>query len=143
MLGRADGGADLVLASVHGGGQMVNVSPLRRVPQQRAPASSCGVALGLDAHTVSSLLPRLPRLDAAARASTRYGDDLIRERGFACKAELLAKLAALGARIEEVPVDLDGSRRVGESKMSILPTLAGYWRLFARRGSTREEAHAA
>ena len=33
-------------------------------------------------------------------------------------------------QIEEVPVDLDGGRRVGESKMKLLPTLAGYWRLF-------------
>ena len=41
---------------------------------------------------------------------------MITESGFACKAELLAKLAALGARVEEVPVDLDASRRIGESQ---------------------------
>jgi twitching motility two-component system response regulator PilH len=46
------------------------------------------------------------------------------------QAELLAKIAALGTRVAEVPVDLDGSRRVGASKMAIGPTLAGYWRLF-------------
>jgi dolichol-phosphate mannosyltransferase len=69
-----------------------------------------------------------------------YGDNLIRERGFACKAELLAKLSELGARIEEVPVDLDASRRMGESKMSILPTLAGYWRILTRDRLGRESA---
>ena len=68
-----------------------------------------------------------------ADAQARYGNDLIRERGFACKAELLAKLAALGARIEEVPVGLDSSRRVGESKMPILRTVLCYWRMMARQ----------
>ena len=58
--------------------------------------------------------------------------DLIQERGFACKAELLTKLGKLGARIEEVPVALDGSRRKGESKMRVLPTVLGYWRLVFR-----------
>jgi len=93
--------------------------------------------LGLDARTVSSFF-RVYRASVLREASRRYGDKLITETGFACKAELLAKIASLGTRIEEVPVDLDGSRRVGESKMSIGPTLAGYWRLF-RGGSKLPE----
>jgi dolichol-phosphate mannosyltransferase len=71
------------------------------------------------------------------RGLKRYGDRLIEEPGFACKAEILAKLNRLGARIEEVPVDLDGSRRNGESKMRILPTFLGYWRLMIRERVAR------
>ena len=67
------------------------------------------------------------------------------ESGFACKAEILAKLTTLGAVVSEVPVDLDGSRRIGASKMQIGPTLAGYGRLVRRRfsaadASARKEA---
>ncbi len=135
MLGHAAAGAELVLASVHGGGQMVNVSPLRRF-LSRAAGAVVRVALGLDAHTVSSFF-RVYSVSTLRRAHDHYGERLIEERGFACKAELLAKLARLGVKPVEVPVDLDGSRRIGESKMSILPTLAGYGRLMLRR-QTRE-----
>ena len=136
MLSRAAAGAELVLASVHGGGRMVNVSRHRRLLSNLA-GKVVRVALGLDAHTVSCFY-RVYRVSTLRRGLERYGDKLIQEPGFACKAELLAKLAALGARVEEVPIDLDGSRRIGESKMSILPTLCGYARLMARRRVERE-----
>lgn len=128
MLAEIDAGAGLVLASVHGGGQMVNVSLLRRFLSKCA-GYMVRLLLGLDAYTVSSFF-RVYRASVLRDAHQRYGASLITESGFACKAELLAKIAALGTSIEEVPVDLDGSRRVGASKMSIGPTLAGYWRLF-------------
>jgi dolichol-phosphate mannosyltransferase len=131
MLSRAAAGAELVLASVHGGGRMVNVSPLRRFLSIGA-GLTVRLALGLDARTVSCFF-RVYRASILRVAVAHYGDDLIRERGFACKAELLAKLAGLGARVEEVPVDLDARRRVGQSRMRILPTLLGYGRLMARQ----------
>jgi dolichol-phosphate mannosyltransferase len=140
MFGEIDAGAGLVLASVHGGGQMVNVSLLRRF-LSRCAGAAVRMLLGLDARTVSSFF-RVYRASVLREASHRYGDRLITETGFACKAELLAKIASLGTRIEEVPVDLDGSRRVGESKMAIGPTLAGYWRLF-RGSKLNDEAGAA
>lgn len=136
MLARAAAGAELVLASVHGGGRMVNVSPMRRLLSVGA-GLTVRVALGLDARTVSCFF-RVYRASIMREATAHYGDDLIRETGFACKAELLAKLAELGARVEEVPVDLDARRRVGESRMRILPTLLGYCRLMARQRVARD-----
>jgi dolichol-phosphate mannosyltransferase len=140
MIACARGGAELVLASVHGGGRMVNVSRLRRV-LSRGAGWAVRRGLGVQARTVSSFF-RVYRASALRAATERYGDALIRESGFACKAELLAKLAATGARIEEVPVDLDGARRLGASKMRILPTLAGYWRLMLRSRLGLEKAAA-
>jgi dolichol-phosphate mannosyltransferase len=131
MLECAAGGDDLVLASVHGGGRMVNVSLMRRVLSKGAGVI-VRAALGLDARTVSSFF-RVYRAAILRAAFARYGDDLISESGFACKAELLAKIAALGAKVSEVPVDLDASRRVGKSKMRIGPTLRAYWRLVRQR----------
>ena len=127
MLARARAGADLVLASW----VMVNVSRLRRVLSDGA-ALIVRRVLGIEAHTVSSFF-RVYRASCLRRASARYGDTLIREPGFACKAELLAKIAAIGARIEEVPVGLDTSRRIGESKMPVFRTVLAYWRMMARQ----------
>jgi len=127
MLARARAGADLVLASW----VMVNVSRLRRVLSGGA-ALVVRRVLGIEAHTVSSFF-RVYRASCLRRAGARYGDSLIREPGFACKAELLAKLAAIGARIEEVPVGLDTSRRIGESKMPVFRTVLAYWRMMARQ----------
>jgi dolichol-phosphate mannosyltransferase len=131
MIKRCANSAGLVLASVHGGGTMINVSRTRRML-----SVSAGVAvrrlLSLDAATVSSFF-RVYRASALRTGFARYGDELIEERGFACKAELLSKLSALGVTVEEVPVDLDASRRIGESKMPVFQTLAGYGRLFVRQ----------
>lgn len=127
MLERAATSDDLVLASVHGGGRMVNVGVIRRM-LSRAASMVVRSALGLDAHTVSSFF-RVYRGSILRDADARYGESLIKEAGFACKAELLSKLTAIGARVSEVPVDLDASRRIGKSKMRVVPTLKGYWRL--------------
>ena len=127
MLDRAAEGADLVLAKW----QMVNVSFRRRLLSAGA-GFVVRHALGLQAHTVSSFF-RVYRVAALRTALDRYGDDLIREPGFACKAEILAKLIHLGARVEEVPVELDSTKRVGKSKMPILRTFAAYWRMMARQ----------
>jgi glycosyltransferase involved in cell wall biosynthesis len=131
MLERAVAGAELVLASVHGGGRMVNVGPCRRL-LSRGAGYVVRRALGIDAQTVSSFF-RVYRSSALRAGLRSYGDGLIQETGFACKAELLAKLVAIGARVEEVPVDLDAARRVGKSKMPVLQTVAGYGRLCVRR----------
>ena len=138
MLARAHEGAELVLASVHGGGHMINVGRLRRL-LSRGAGWFARVALGVDERTVSSFF-RVYRAALLRSGIHRYGDSLIRESGFACKAELLGKLRALGARVEEVPVDVDGARRVGESKMPVLKTMLGYWRLLARRRLGLERA---
>jgi dolichol-phosphate mannosyltransferase len=134
MLERARDGAELVLADW----RMVNVPRFRRALSHGA-GWFMRAGLGVQAHTVSSFF-RVYRASLLRDGFGRYGDTLIRERGFACKAELLAKLAALGARIEEVPVALDTSRRRGESKMPILKTTLCYWRMLARHRFAKELA---
>jgi dolichol-phosphate mannosyltransferase len=132
MLRRARMSAELVLASW----VMVNVSRFRRFLSGGA-AVVINSILGVDAKTVSSFY-RVYRASTLRRAVARYGDGLIREPGFACKAELLSKLTSLGASIEEVDVGLDTSRRVGESKMPIMRTIFHYWRLMARQRFARD-----
>ena len=135
MIERATAGIDLVLASVHGGGQMIGVSRQRRFLSVGA-GLAMRFALGLDAATVSSFF-RVYRAGILRDAMTRYGDGFIREPGFACKAEILSKLVQMSASVEEIPVDLDASRRLGESKMQVMPTMLAYGRLAARQWAGR------
>jgi dolichol-phosphate mannosyltransferase len=126
MLARAEAGVELVLADW----RMVNVGALRRWLSLAA-----GVVvrhgLGLKAKTVSSFF-RVYRASALRRGVEAYGDDFVQETGFACKAEILVKLVALGVRVEEVPVPLDWSRRLGKSQMPVLRTMLDYWRMLLR-----------
>jgi dolichol-phosphate mannosyltransferase len=133
MIARAHAGVDLVLASW----VMVKVSWLRRMLSEGS-GHFVRAALGVDATTVSSFF-RVYRASLLKAAAEHYGDDLIREPGFVCKAEVLAKVAALGARIEEIPVDLDTSRREGKSNMPIIKTTFTYWRMCARMRLARGE----
>jgi len=134
MLERAAAGADLVLASW----KMQNVSRWRRF-LSGAAGFVVRHALGVNAKTVSSFF-RVYRAQTLSAAMKRYGDNFIRERGFACKAEILANIARLGAEIEEVQVDLDWSRREGESKMPVARTMVAYWRMLARQSFARQAA---
>jgi dolichol-phosphate mannosyltransferase len=126
MLDEVRRGADVVLADW----RMEGVSAHRRL-LSAAAGWVVRHSLGLEATTVSSFF-RVYRASTLQDASDRYGERLIRERGFACKAELLAKLAAMNARIVEVPVSLDWSKRNGESKMPVFKTMLAYWRMLFR-----------
>jgi dolichol-phosphate mannosyltransferase len=132
MIERAHAGAELVLAAW----VMVNVGRLRRTLSEGA-GFVVRRALGLEATTVSSFF-RVYRASILRAGFSRYGETLIRERGFACKAEILAKLAGLGARVEEVPVGLDTSKRIGKSKMPIFRTMLAYWRMVSRERGARD-----
>jgi dolichol-phosphate mannosyltransferase len=135
MLAAAGAGADIVLASHHGTGELANVSAHRRF-LSRAASSVIRRGGGLDASTVSSFF-RVYRVQVLRDGYERYGDNLIQERGFACKAEILIKLSRMGITVAEVPVTLDWGKREGASKMKVLPTMGGYARLMARQTFAR------
>jgi dolichol-phosphate mannosyltransferase len=137
MIEVAKGGADIVLACHHTG-ELANVSRHRRF-LSKAAASAIRAGAGLNASTVSSFF-RVYRADMLRAGYTLHGENLIRERGFACKAELLIKLSRMGAQVAEVPVTLDWSKREGESKLRVLPTMAGYARMMTRQVAGRRNA---
>jgi dolichol-phosphate mannosyltransferase len=135
MLYVASQDADIVLASHHAGGELANVSRHRRF-LSKAASSAIRRGAGLNASTVSSFF-RVYRAEILRQGYAEHGDTLIRERGFACKAEILIKLSRLGARVAEVPVTLDWAKREGESKLRVLPTMAGYARMMTRQVASR------
>ena len=135
MLARAREGADVVLASHHAGGQLMNVGAHRRF-LSRAASYAVQRTAGMRASTVSSFF-RVYRASVLRDAYERHGDELIREGGFACKAEILIKLSRMGITVAEVPVTLDWAKREGESKMKVIPTMGGYARMMARHTFAR------
>jgi hypothetical protein len=62
----------------------------------------------------------------------RHGERFITTRGFECMVEVLYRAARLGLRISEVPMVLDGTRRVGRSKMRVVRTSLAYVSLAVR-----------
>ncbi len=72
-----------------------------------------------------------------------WGDGLIEESGFACMAELLVKLGAVGVRVGEAPLVLRYDLKAGPSKMRIARTIKRYWHLIARRRQIRAAAQGA
>lgn len=88
--------------------------------------------LGLSGLSTLSSFYRVYQASALQALRARWGDDgFIRSQGFECMVEILYRAARLGLRISEVPMVLDGTRRVGKSKMKVLKTSVAYLRLSA------------
>ncbi len=132
MARRVRGGADLVLASVYApGGKVLGTSRTRKMLSVAAN-TLMRYAFGLGhVHTFTSFY-RVYRGDFMIRALDAWGDDLVAEHGFTCMAELLVKLHRLGARIEEVPMVLDGNQRLGASRMRIWKNIRAHLGLLRR-----------
>lgn len=131
MLEKFDEGYDVVLASVYApGGRIIGVAPWR-LAASRSVSNAFRYVGGLrEVHTLSSLY-RVYRAGTLRKAADTYGYLLVREPGFAANVELLLKLYNAGATVAEVPTVNDWSRRLGQSKMNLRPTIMAYGRLMA------------
>jgi len=63
------------------------------------------------------------------KAIREYHGRLITLSGFACTAEIIAKLGRVGVKAGEVPLTLEYFLKEGRSKMNVKQTVAGYFRL--------------
>ena len=88
--------------------------------------------LGLSGLATLSSFFRIYQGRALLRLRESFGEALFESNGFESQIEILHLGAKLGLRISEVPMVLDGSRRLGKSKMKILRTSLAYLRLVAR-----------
>lgn len=61
-----------------------------------------------------------------------YGENAIKEDGFACMVEMLVKIHRITRKIKEVPMTLKGNLRKGKSKMRVIRTIADYLKLIVR-----------
>lgn len=123
----------IVLAScyLYGGG--IQGTSLHRVGLSHVANGLMKKALGLTGLATLSSFYRVYQASALFALRERYGaDGFITSRGFECMVEILYRAAQLRLRISEVPMVLDGSRRVGKSKMRVLSTSLAYLKLAVR-----------
>ena len=119
MLAAFEAGHDVVIASRYRSGARIAGVALHR----RLLSLGAAVLLKL-IHPCRGVLDytcgyRGYRVELLQRAVARYGDALVRERGFACMVELLLKLNRVGARMCETPIDLRYDLKRGASKMDV------------------------
>lgn len=121
---------DAVLASPYAyGGGIENTSGLRVFLSHGANAF-VKMFLGIHGiHTMSSFF-RVYTGSVILELQKRFGPRIVRRAGFESMIELLKKLILCNARISEIAMQLDTSRRVGKSKMKVLLTIRGYFSLY-------------
>lgn len=131
LLGKIRSGCDVALASCYAEGGGIEGTTWYRMLLSRCANALIGTAFHIrGVHTYSSFY-RVYRPSALKKVLERYGD-FYDERGFACVIELLVRLSKLKMRIEEVPMVLQSQKRVGRSKMKVLQTVMGYFRVIGR-----------
>jgi len=146
-------GSDIVIASRYadGGGEIG--LPLTRKILSRGASALLKVAFPIPGARDYTCGYRAYSTAILERGFRAYPDRLIEQKGFACMAELLVKLRALGAKVSEVPLILRYDRKPGSSKMKVAGTIASYLKLmtinrprvrrrpfFARRARRHEAA---
>jgi dolichol-phosphate mannosyltransferase len=72
-------------------------------------------------------------IEPLRRARLIYGEDLCTQPGFEATVDLLLRLRQVGIRASEVPLHLDYSERVGQSKMRVGRTILSSLTLIGRR----------
>ncbi len=142
LLERLERGADVAIASrFQPGGGEVGLSPARKV-FSRGACLLLGAARPVPGVRDYTCGYRAYRAGMLRRAFETYGEHgLLTAPGFACSAEVLLKLAALGARCAEVPLVLRYDLKQGKSKMKVLRTIGGY--LYVLRATRRGPARGA
>ena len=133
MLIRRLEGFEVVLASPYAYGGGITQTSLLRIFLSHVANTLVKEMLGIRGILTMSSFFRLYSAEVLIRVEKRYGTRLIESRGFECMVELLAKLIRVGATVSEVAMTLDGSQRMGKSKMKVLHTVGGYLRLFQKR----------
>lgn len=125
-------GDEIALAScyLYGGG--IAGTDLHRVALSHIANGLMKKALGLSGLATLSSFYRVYQVGALLKMRERWGEGFITSQGFECMVEVLYRAARLGLRVSEVPMLLDGSRRVGKSKMKIVRTSLAYLHLAAR-----------
>ena len=132
MLVQRINGAEVILASPNApGGEMLRVV-WYRLFLSHAANFMARFLLGLRGiHTLSSFY-RLHSGMIIKKLQLKYNSPIVESSGFEWAVEMLAKLVRVNARIVEVPMRLDFSARKGKTKMRILRTIRGYFRVFIK-----------
>lgn len=130
MLLRRKEGYEIVLASPYlYSGSFSNVNFIRITLSQVAN-TLVKYFLGIDGIFTFSCFLRLYSGEIILKAQALFGTKIIKSQGFEAMVELLAKFAHMKARISEVETSVNWNNRAGKSKLKVLKTSLGYFKLF-------------
>ena len=141
MIGKLDGGSDVVIASRYRRGSVVRGVPARRRLCSLGANLLCRAFLRMKNVRDYACGFRAFRGALLKKCVERYGENLleIKGYGFICAVEVLLKAAACGAVFDEVPFELRYDRRGEGSKMRAGRTALGYLVLVWRSRALKEE----
>lgn len=132
MVERIAAGADAVIASRFQDGAAEVGVPWYRLVLSHGASLTLRAVLGFPGVRDYSCGFRAYRLGALRQLIDTYGDNFVREHGFACMLELLVNLRRLDAVVTEIPLVLRYDLKGGASKMRIWRTLTRYLVVVAR-----------
>lgn len=133
LISKIKNGYDVVLASCYAKEGRVIGTTFSRVVLSKVANTLLKFSSGRkDINTYSSFY-RAYSVRALKEMHRIYGEKLIEEDGFECVVELLIKFCRNGKfKITEVPMVLDGSKRVGRSKMRTFRSIKGFLRVIIK-----------
>jgi dolichol-phosphate mannosyltransferase len=127
-------GADIVIASrYHPDGGEIGLSGIRRI-LSRGASILLSIFFPIRGARDYTCGYRMYRILKIKQAREIYGDDFITEKNFVCMAEILIKLARIGAKVDEVGMVLRYDLKGGPSKMPFVRTIAKYFLIIWRWG---------
>jgi dolichol-phosphate mannosyltransferase len=122
---------DVVIGSRYvRGGRQLGVAPHRRI-LSRGISLFSKLLFRLSVKDVTSGF-RCYKASIVRKIVNTYGPNFIESKGFEVAFELLVKAHKLGAKMSEVPIVLDYSKKKGRSKLKIQKTIFNYLRLMYR-----------
>ncbi|MEO8358837.1 MAG: glycosyltransferase family 2 protein [Vicinamibacteria bacterium] len=123
---------DIVLASCYLFGGGIKGTAVHRVGLSHVANALMKQTLGLSGLATLSSFFRIYQGRAILQMRERFGERLFESDGFESQVEILHLASTLQLKVSEVPMVLDGSQRIGKSKMKVLKTSLAYLRLVAR-----------
>lgn len=132
MLERIGLGVDVVIASRFQPGAAEVGVPRHRVMLSHGASLFLRTLIGYPGVRDYSCGFRAYRVETLRQLIDAYGDNFLREKGFACMVELLVNLRRIRANIVEVPLVLRYDLKEGASKMRIMRTFRRYLVVVAR-----------
>ena len=123
---------DIVLASCYLFGGGIKGTSLHRIGLSHIANGLVKQTLGLSGLATLSSFFRVYQGRTLLKLREASGERLFESDGFESQIEILHIASKLKMRISEVPMILDGSKRLGKSKMKVLRTSLAYLRLVAR-----------
>lgn len=123
MIEKINNGNDCVIASRYQDGARVNGLAKYREKLSDLASIYYKVVLNIEGVKDYTCGYRIYTYDIIEKVVKKFGEEVVKEKSFACMMELLYKVSRVGARFDEVAFELRYDNKIGNSKMKVLKTM--------------------